>query len=71
MYGLEAEYWGRIDFLYLDRADRATRWVQERYRIIFQPMFVFIEPDGTEVKHWFLIDADEARAVFDAYLASH
>lgn len=70
MHGLEAEYWGRIDFVYLDREAPDNKSVVNLYGISYQPVFILVEPDGTEVQRWAAITGDELRAALDAYLTS-
>ncbi len=71
MHGLEAEYWGQVDFVYLDREAPDNAEVVGTYGIFYQPVFILIAADGTEVQRWFgAINADDLRAALDAYLAS-
>ncbi len=70
MHGLEAEYWGRIDFVYLDREAAGNREVVQEYGIRYQPVFILIDPDGTEVTRWTVLSEDGMRAELDAYLES-
>ena len=70
VHGLEAEYWERIDFVYLDRENGDNRDVVERYGISGQPIFILVAPDGSEVQRWFGAPSpDDFRAAFDAYLS--
>lgn len=69
VHGLEAEYWGRVDFVYLDREDSANAAVTDRYSIRGQPVFILVAPDGSEVQRWFgSVSADDFRAALDGYL---
>jgi thioredoxin-like negative regulator of GroEL len=69
VHGLEAEYWGRIDFVYLDIDDGANRNIMRQYGFTSQPLFVLIAPDGTEIQRWFgYINGDELRQALDTYL---
>ncbi len=71
VHGLEAEYWGRIDFIYLDIDNAANLDVMQRYGFTSQPLFVLVEADGTEVQRWYgYVQASDLRAAFDALLAS-
>jgi len=71
VHGLEAEYWGKIDFVYLDIDNPANSDVMQRYRFTSQPLFVLVEADGTEVQRWYgYVQESEFRAAFDALLAS-
>lgn len=51
MHGLEAEYWGRVDFIYLDRENPANADIVSQYGIAYQPEFILITPDGFVVQH--------------------
>jgi hypothetical protein len=68
VHGLEAEYWGQIDFVYLDRVDPANSDVVERYGISYQPVFILIAADGAEVQRWAYAEAEDFRTIFDTYL---
>ena len=71
VHGLEAEYWGRVDFVYLDREAADNQGVTQRYGIRAQPILILVEPDGTEVQRWFgFVTADQLRASIDGYLAA-
>lgn len=71
VHGLEAEYWGEIDFVYLDIDDPANQEVMRRYKFTSQPLLVLVEPDGTEVARWFgYVSEDEFKQALDDYLAS-
>jgi thioredoxin-like negative regulator of GroEL len=71
VHGLEAEYWGEVDFLYLDREAAANADVVQSFGISYQPVFVFLAPDGTEVQRFFggMSEAD-LRQALDSLLAS-
>ena len=68
MHGLEAEYWGRIDFIYLDREDPANADVVSNFGVTYQPVFILITPEGQEVQRWFNGTADTFHEILDAYL---
>lgn len=70
MHRLEAEYWDRVDFVYLDRENSANSDVVEQYGIRGQPVFILIEADGTEIQRWFgRVSADELRQALDNTLS--
>lgn len=70
MHGLEAEFWGQIDFVYLDIDDPANSEVKDQFGFVAQPLFVLITADGEEVERWSgYVSADEFRVVFDELLA--
>ncbi|MBC8098029.1 MAG: hypothetical protein H7Y11_01180 [Armatimonadetes bacterium] len=71
VHRLEAEYWERVDFVYLHQYDEANNAVFERYSMVGRPVFVLITPDGTEVTTWFGAKSEEEmRQILDDYLAS-
>jgi thioredoxin-like negative regulator of GroEL len=71
VHGLEAEYWGRVDFVYIDREDRANAKVVQAYGVRYQPVFLFIEPDGTIIESWAGAPAEaQLRQALDDYLAA-
>ena len=70
MHGLEAEYWGRVDFVYLDREDPNNQSVVQTYGVVYQPELVFVAPDGTVIEHWFGFNEGTVRSALDGYLAA-
>lgn len=71
VHGLEAEYYGRVAFVYLDASDPATRDFQSQLGFRVQPEFYLLDGQGNVVKKWFgYVPADEFRAAFDALLRS-
>ena len=70
MHGLEAEYWGKVDFLYLDREAAANADVVQTFGISYQPVFVLLAPDGTEVGRFFGGSEQDMRQALDELLAS-
>ncbi|MBN1965080.1 MAG: thioredoxin family protein [Anaerolineae bacterium] len=53
VHGLEAEYWGRVDFVYLDRDDPANDDLEWRYGVYGQPTFLVLTRDGTVIWRWY------------------
>jgi hypothetical protein len=71
VHRLEAEYWGKIDFIYLHQFDEANQPTFDRYEMVWRPVFVLIEPDGTMVTKWFgALSEETIRKTLDDYLAS-
>lgn len=70
MHGLEADYWGSVDFIYLDREDPANADVVQRFGIAYQPVFILLSPDGSEVQRWFGGSEADFRAILDGYLVA-
>jgi thioredoxin-like negative regulator of GroEL len=67
VHGLEAEYWGQIDFVYLDIDDSGNDGVKEQYEFISQPTFILIDADGAVIERWFgYVSEEEFRQAFDA-----
>ncbi len=71
VHGLEAEYWGTLDFVYLDREAPANSELVATYGISSQPIFILVDADGNEIQRWFGIVPEETlRGAFDDYLAT-
>ena len=69
VHGLEADYWGRVDFVYLDREAAANADVVQRFGISSQPIFIFLSADGTEIERSFgYLDETQLRASLDGLL---
>ena len=70
VHGLESEYWGRVDFVYIDREDPANEEIVWQYGVRYQPVFFLIDADGNIVSQWTVKNEDEMRAELDSLLAS-
>lgn len=71
VHRLESEYWEKLDFVYLDQYDPNNQGVFYRYGLRGRPIFVLIEPDGTEVTRWFGAKSEEEMLqILNDYLAS-
>jgi thioredoxin-like negative regulator of GroEL len=69
VHGLEADYWGQVDFVYIDREAAANQDVVQRFGISSQPIFIFLSPDGTEIDRAFgYLDEAQLRASLDSLL---
>jgi hypothetical protein len=65
VHGLEAKYFGKINFFFLDADDPATRDYQGKLGFQYQPYFVLIGADGKEVKRWAgFVSQDEFETTF-------
>jgi hypothetical protein len=53
VHGLEAEYYGRIHFVFLDADDKATLGFQRALGFKSQPEFFLLDGEGQVLKHWF------------------
>lgn len=70
VHRLESEYFGQIDFIYLDQYEEANMDVFDRYGLRGRPIFLLLKADGTEVRRWFgYVQEDELRGALDALLA--
>lgn len=70
VHRLEAAYWGEVDFVYIDREAPGNADVVDRYGIRYQPVFILVEPDGTEIERWTVLDEAGFRQRLDALTAS-
>ena len=71
VHGLEAEYWGQVHFIYLDREARANKEVTQEFQVVGQPVFFFLAPDGTIIQRWSgYVTEGMLREAFDSYLSS-
>jgi hypothetical protein len=69
VHGLEAEYFGRVKFSYLDADDPQTRAFQQELGFYYQPEFYFLDADGNLIKKLVgYISEDEFRSMFDESL---
>ena len=71
MHGLETEYWGQVNFVYLDREDPANiQWVNQ-LGIRYQPEFYLLDANNDVVQVWIgYVTIDALRASIDQLLAS-
>ena len=69
MHGLEAEYWERVDFVYIDRDDPLNAELLTHYEFVYQPYFVFVQPDGAVIERFVLFDPNAVRLMLDTYLS--
>lgn len=52
VHGLEAKYFGRINFVYLDADDRNTLPFQRQLGFYYQPEIYLLDGDGNVLKKW-------------------
>ena len=52
VHGLEAKYFGKIKFTYLDADDPNTFGFQQTLGFYYQPEFYFLDPNGTVLMKW-------------------
>lgn len=53
VHGLEAQYYGQIQFSFLDIDDQRNAELKKQFGFQYQPMFVLLDANGTPVKTWF------------------
>jgi thioredoxin-like negative regulator of GroEL len=69
VHGLEAEYFGRVKFSYLDADDPQTDVFQEELGFYYQPEFYLLDAEGNLIKKLVgYISEDELRSLFDTNL---
>lgn len=65
VHGLEAAYFGQIDFSFLDIDDPANADLMQEFGFRYQPMFILLDGEGNTVKTWFgAVSAEEFEAEF-------
>jgi thiol-disulfide isomerase/thioredoxin len=70
VHTLEAEYWGKIDFLYYDREHSPNSDLVSRFQVRGQPVFFLLSPEGEIIEQWFgTVPSQDLIAAFDGYLA--
>jgi len=52
VHGLEAKYFGRIQFTYLDADDSATGTFQQQLGFYYQPEVYLLDGNGNVLKKW-------------------
>jgi hypothetical protein len=52
VHGLEAEYFGKIKFIYLDADDPRTSDFQQALGFYYQPEVYLLDADGNVLKKW-------------------
>jgi len=69
VHGLEAEYFGRIKFSYLDADDPLTQDFQRTLGFYYQPEVYLLDAEGNVLQKWVgFTSEEEFRAVFTQYL---
>ena len=68
VHGLEAEYFGRINFVYLDADDNETRPFQQQLGFSYQPEVYLLDGDGNVLKKWIGFTSEEE---FEEEFAKH
>jgi hypothetical protein len=69
VHGLEAKYFGRIQFSYLDADDPNTRDFQRTLGFNYQPEIYLLDGDGNVLQKWVGFTSQEKlEAAFAQYL---
>jgi len=69
VHGLEAEYYGRVKFSFLDADDPRTDVFQKELGFYAQPEFHFLDANGNLIKKLIgFISEEDFRNLFDANL---
>ena len=69
VHGLEAEYFGKIQFTYLDADDQRTRDFQQALGFYYQPEVYLLDAEGNVLQKWVgYTSEEEFRAEFAKYL---
>ena len=69
VHGLEAEYFGRIKFTFLDADDSRTAGFQRALGFYYQPEFYLLDANGNVLRQLVgYVTEDEFRNSFDQYL---
>ncbi len=65
VHGLEAEYYGKVNFVYLDADDPETASFRREYGFFVQPEFYLLDGEGKVIKKWVgFVSAEEFLAEF-------
>jgi len=65
VHGLEAKYYSKVQFFFLDADDLATKEYQQQFGFQYQPYFVLLDDSGKEVKRWAgFVSQDEFETAF-------
>ena len=69
VHGLEAKYFGRIAFIYLDADDPRTDGFQRALGFYYQPELYLLDANGNVLKKWVgFVQEAELEATFAQYL---
>jgi thioredoxin-related protein len=69
VHGLEAKYYGKIKFIYLDADDPRTRDFQRTLGFVYQPEIYLLDGNGNLLQKWVgYTSQEEFEAVFAQYI---
>jgi hypothetical protein len=70
VHQLEADYWGKLDFVYLDIDNPVNSDAKQEFDFVAQPLFVLLDADGNELQRWYgVVNEEDFRTAFDAAVA--
>ncbi len=70
MPGLEADYYGKINFVFLDIDDPANETFKNELRFIYQPQLFLLDGNGQVLHEWVgPLPREEFEKVFEAVLS--
>jgi len=68
VHRLEAEYFGRVIFSYLDADDPRTQIFQRELGFFYQPELYFLDPSGNVIQKFIgFVSEEELRNLFDTH----
>ncbi len=69
VHGLEAKYFGQIDFAYMDADDPNTQPFQQQFGFRYQPELYLMDGNGNLVNKWVgFVSQEELETAFAALL---
>lgn len=69
MHGLEAQYYDRVNFVYMDIDDPATSEFKQALGFRYQPHLFLLDEDGNILQQWVgFVPAEELEAAIDIAL---
>lgn len=69
VHGLEAKYFGKIKFTYLDADDSRTKGFQRALGFNYQPEFYLLDENGNLLKKWVgYVQQDDFETAFRQYV---
>ena len=69
VHGLEAEYYGKIKFNYLDADDPRTETFQRTLGFVYQPEFYLLDGNGNVLKKLVgFVSENDFRSLFEEHL---
>ncbi len=70
VHRLEIDYWGQVEFLYLDIDDSAVAQYKQQFNFRYQPHLILLDGEGNVVQEYVGAQPEEdLRAALDNLLA--